>query len=86
MTARDSTDAVVKPERSEGKPEDLELLREVRAAVEQVDAGKGISHEDAKNQLRRLVSRCENGLLDQHADALNDEAEDALSYQVPVWP
>ena len=33
--------------------EELELLRDVRAAVKQIEAGKGVSNREAKAQLRR---------------------------------
>jgi antitoxin YefM len=33
--------------------EELELLRDVRTAVEQIEAGKGIPNREAKAQLRR---------------------------------
>lgn len=37
--------------------EELELLRDVRAAARQIDAGFGVSNEDAKARLRGLLDR-----------------------------
>jgi antitoxin YefM len=34
-----------------------ELLRDVRTAVEQIEAGKGVSNRDAKSELRRRFGR-----------------------------
>lgn len=33
--------------------EEIELLSDVRTAVAQIEAGKGVSHRDAKAELRR---------------------------------
>jgi len=33
--------------------EELELLRDVRTAAQQIDSGKGVSNRDAKAELRR---------------------------------
>lgn len=37
--------------------DDVELLRDVRTAVEQIEAGKGISNRSAKAELRSRFSR-----------------------------
>ncbi|HEX6099989.1 MAG TPA: type II toxin-antitoxin system Phd/YefM family antitoxin [Thermoanaerobaculia bacterium] len=37
--------------------DEVELLRDVRTAVEQIEAGKGVSNRDAKAELRRRFGR-----------------------------
>lgn len=37
----------------EGMVEEIELLRDVRTAIKQIDAGKGLSNREAKAELRR---------------------------------
>ena len=37
--------------------EEIELLREVRTAIEQVDAGKGVANQEAKRRLRKHFRR-----------------------------
>jgi prevent-host-death family protein len=37
--------------------DDVDLFRDVRTAVEQIEAGKGVSNRDAKAELRRWFSR-----------------------------
>ena len=37
--------------------EEIELLRDVRTAVRQIDAGEGLSNRDAKAELRRRFRR-----------------------------
>jgi prevent-host-death family protein len=41
----------------EGMVEEIELLRDVRTAIEELDAGKGVSSRDAKAELRRRFGR-----------------------------
>ena len=65
--------------------ETRELLRDVRDAVQQAEAGLVISHEDAKKLLRGVVARFEIDAINLHADRLNEEAEDVLTYQDPIW-
>jgi hypothetical protein len=37
--------------------DDIEVLRDVRTAVQQIDAGQGVSSRDAKAELRRRFGR-----------------------------
>jgi prevent-host-death family protein len=37
----------------EGMVEEIEMLRDVRTAVKQIDAGKGLTNREAKAELRR---------------------------------
>ena len=39
----------------EAMTEELELIREIRLGLQQVDAGETVSHEDAMAQLRSLI-------------------------------
>lgn len=41
----------------ESMVDELELLRDVRTAVHQIESGKGISNREAKAELRRRFSR-----------------------------
>lgn len=41
----------------EGMLEEIELLRDVRTAVKQIDAGKGMTSRQAKAELRRRLGR-----------------------------
>ncbi|HEV2719742.1 MAG TPA: type II toxin-antitoxin system Phd/YefM family antitoxin [Thermoanaerobaculia bacterium] len=41
----------------EGMLEEIELLRDVRTAVNQIDAGKGMTSRQAKAELRRRLGR-----------------------------
>jgi prevent-host-death family protein len=41
----------------EGMVEEIELLRDVRTAVKQIEAGKGMTNRDAKVELRRRFNR-----------------------------
>lgn len=41
----------------EGMVEEIELLRDVQAAVKQIDAGKGLTSREAKAELRRRILR-----------------------------
>jgi prevent-host-death family protein len=41
----------------EGMVEEIELLRDVRTAVKQIDAGKGLTNREAKAELRRRLNR-----------------------------
>jgi antitoxin YefM len=41
----------------EGMVEEIELLRDVRTAIKQIDAGKGITNREAKAELRRRFNR-----------------------------
>jgi hypothetical protein len=36
--------------------EEVELLREIQTAVRQLEEGRGISHEEAKSQIRGRIS------------------------------
>lgn len=41
----------------EAMVDEIELLRDVRTAVEQIDAGKGLTNREAKAELRRRLGR-----------------------------
>ncbi|MDP9193782.1 MAG: type II toxin-antitoxin system Phd/YefM family antitoxin [Acidobacteriota bacterium] len=52
-----STAVVLNVAEYEGMVEELELLRDVRTAVKQIDAGEGLTSREAKAELRRRFSR-----------------------------
>lgn len=41
----------------EAMVDEIELLRDVRTAAEQIDAGKGLTQREAKAELRRRLGR-----------------------------
>jgi prevent-host-death family protein len=41
----------------EGMREEIELLRDVRTAIQQIEAGQGVSNRDAKAELRSRFGR-----------------------------
>src|SRR5258705_13122681 len=43
---------VIEQARSSGRPDELELLRDIRTASQQIDSGNGVANLDAKAQLR----------------------------------
>jgi antitoxin YefM len=52
-----STAVVLNVTEYEGMVEELELLRDVRTAVKQIDDGKGLTSREAKAELRRRFNR-----------------------------
>ena len=58
LTQRGHSAAVVLDvENYEQMVEEIELLRDVRTAVKQIEAGKGVSNREAKAELRRRFGR-----------------------------
>jgi prevent-host-death family protein len=52
-----STAVVLDVEAYERMVEEIELLTDVRTAVAQIEAGKGVSNHDAQTELRKRFSR-----------------------------
>lgn len=52
-----STAVVLGVNEYEEMVEEIELLRDVRTAVKQIEAGKGLANRDAKAELRRRLNR-----------------------------
>lgn len=52
-----STAVVLDVTEYEGMVEEIELLRDVRTAVKQIEAGKGLTNRDAKAELRGRFNR-----------------------------
>jgi len=52
-----STAVVLDVGEYDGMVEEIELLRDVRTAVAQIEAGKGLSNRQAKAELRRRFTR-----------------------------
>ena len=50
-----SSAVVLDVEAYEAMTEELELIREIRLGLQQVDAGETVSHDDAMAQLRSLI-------------------------------
>ena len=52
-----STAVVLDVAEYEGMVEEIELLRDVRRAVKQIEAGEGVTNRQAKAELRRRFNR-----------------------------